>query len=68
MGQSLSGEEHLCYICLHSQDCWEAHTKFPILDCSEFEPLEGDIYPDGDAYWEYMGAALFNREPIGHGD
>lgn len=57
---------HLCYTCIHAQDCWEAHNRYPILDCNEFE--SEDTYPDGDAYAEYMGASLFGKEPIGHGD
>ena len=57
---------HLCHTCLHSQDCYEAHTRYPILDCGEFEPEDAE--PDGDAYWEYMNASLYGHEPVGHGD
>ena len=59
-------EDHLCYRCLHAQDCWEAHDKELVLSCIEFE--EWGPEPDGDAYWEYMNASLYGHEPIGHGD
>ena len=59
-------EDHLCSRCIHAQDCWEAHNKKLVLDCNEFEPWEPE--PDGDAYWEYMNASLYGREPVGHGD
>ena len=57
---------HLCYCCLHLEDCWVARNQYPVLDCAEFEPE--DEYPDGDAYWEYMNASLYGKEPIGHED
>ena len=59
---------HLCANCLHFEGCWIAQNKFPVFDCSEFEPEDDEEYPDGDAYWEYINAALYGKEVVGHAD
>ena len=59
---------HLCHCCLHAEGCWRAQIDYPIFDCDEFEPEDEEEYLDGDAYWEYMNAALYGKEVVGHAD
>ena len=67
MDLDYSGVSELCYSCLYLADCWEARNRY-VLDCWNYESVEEDAYPDGDAYWEYMNAALFGKEAVGHAD